>query len=115
MRYLLFFLPLVFFFVSCGDKPSKSEYDQLKADLDSCKKENEANKVVIADLKITPQRRLADARLLFDHSNFADAKYAFELIINRYPNTEEAKIASKYCNGSMGNGVPFSQQCRFIS
>lgn len=94
----LFVLSIIFLMVSCSDRPSKIDYDRIKAELEDCKKENETNKKIISDLKFSPQQRLAEAKRLFDGKNHYDAKTKFEEIVSRYPNTTESKISTSYIN-----------------
>lgn len=95
MKKYFIVIPIIFIVFSCSDKPSKSDYDKVKSELEECKKENEINMKIIADLKVTPQQRLAEAKRLFEEKNYSDAKLKYEEISSRYPNTEESKISDK--------------------
>lgn len=97
MKILLFLFPILLI-TSCSERPSKSEYDKLKTELEECKKENDENQKLILELKITPEQRLSEAKKLFDEDNLAEAKIKYESIINRYPESEISKKANVFLN-----------------
>lgn len=95
MKKTLLTLPIIMLLFSCSDGPSKSEFDKVKSDLEECKKENEINMKIIAELKVTPQQRLEEAKKLFEDKDYSNAKLKYEELSRRYPNTEESKISEK--------------------
>jgi len=73
MKSYLIVLLLFLFIYSCSDGPSKSGYENLKSELEECKKENEKNQKIIEDLKVTPEQKLAEAKIYLDEKNYSVA------------------------------------------
>jgi len=94
-----------FVFLSCG--PSQEEYQnlktenqQIKTELSDAKSELENLKsnlkectLTVEELKNTPTERLSKARSLQAQNEEADAENEFKELIEKYPDSDEAKVA----------------------
>lgn len=65
---------------------TKSELDQVKQNLEECT-------LTIEELKNTPTERLSKARSLQAQDNESEAEKEFKKIIEKYPDSNEAKVA----------------------
>ena len=74
---------------SCQNGPSQKEYNELKSKLENCIIENE-------ELRNTPQNRLLSAQKLESEGNLINAETEYKKLIEKYPKTEQAKIAEKF-------------------
>lgn len=89
--------PLIFalsLFGCDSSGPIKEQYDKLQKELDDCKK-------TVADLRNTPQQRLSEAQKLVAIKDYSAATSHFQDLIDKFPWTDEAKIATKSLSETM--------------
>jgi len=88
----IFLSLIVTLFFACNSS-TVNNYDNLKAENDSLRKELEICIKIIDDLKNTPQMRLNNAQKDLLENKYSDAKLKFQELIEKYPETQEAKTA----------------------
>src|SRR5690606_39052289 len=88
-KLLLGTIILCLLLYSCQNGPTQKEYDNLKAQLENCSKENK-------ELKNTPEHRLLTAQKFVIEGRLNAAESEFKELIKKYPKTDEAQVAQSY-------------------
>ncbi|WP_459213035.1 tetratricopeptide repeat protein [Aquimarina rhabdastrellae] len=84
---LFFYILFIALFTHCG--VPQADYDQLKT-------ENEKLKQEIANCNLTPKQLLEQATSYFDALEYDNSKERLSFLIDKYPNTREAKQAKSF-------------------
>ena len=88
----IFLSLIVTLFFACNSS-TVNDHDKLKAENDSLRKELKICIKMIDDFKNTPQMRLNNAQKDLLENKHSDARLKFQELIQKYPETQEAKIA----------------------
>jgi hypothetical protein len=92
MNKIYFTIIVAILTLSCKDGVKQSEYDKLKAELNECK-------TTVEELRNTPQIRLSNGQQFLSKYEIINAKKEFNELIEKFGETEEAKIAMSLIAG----------------
>jgi len=89
---------IVLLALTAGCGPSQTEYDSIKRKNESLKIEIDELRKEIEELKFGSSRLLSQGIKYFGDGKFELAKNTFETLLDKHPDTNEAKDAEKYIN-----------------